>query len=342
MSHEYQFTSKDLVRLLVLPLIPVVLFAAAMHLGAALRVLPTPRPTLDTDRTILFHQAQASRSQHGANLLFIGDSSCLMDVSAPDLDAVLPAGSRTLNLGTLSYLDLNAYASILRHYFSANPGRVRTVVLLMHPEGLRRVAPTEYHVDALNHFYRGVDFCEPTMSPLICWAGGAIFQGRLLSRAVPLPLGGNYGKQYGFTHDLWRYLSEHQGSAIDPGTFDPKSAQGNAEYRLAKPLEKASQTFKAAVPAGVKLFVGITPTPQGFVDPSFPQRFKQMLGEWNQWLQADAVLDELPATLTDHLFASTAHLNAQGRQVYTDLLGKTLVPRISQSLPQRPARAKPE
>lgn len=327
-SHECQFTLPELVRLIAWPLFPVALFAASMHLGAALRWLPSPRAVLDTDRTILFHQAATSQGPHGARLLLTGDSSCLMDVSAEQLEASLPANQSTLNLGTLSYLDLPAYASLLERYFATNSGRVRTVLLLMHPEALRRVAPTDYHVIALNSFFSGIDFCDPATGPLFCWLGGAIFDGRLLSRAIPLPLAGNYGKRYGFTSDLWQYLSEHKGSAIDPGKFDPKSAMGNAEYRLAKQLESASKIFRAAIPANVKLVAGMTPTPESFAGRGFPSKFKELLQGWNEWLHADVILDDLPATLPDRLFASTAHLNEAGRRVYTSLLALILAPEL--------------
>jgi hypothetical protein len=327
-SHEYEFTLRDLVPLIAMPLIPLALFAVVMHVGASMAMLPKPRPTLDTDRTILFHQAEASRSQHDANLVIIGDSSSLMDVSAPTLQTALPSGNRTLSLGTLSYLDLHAYASILKHYLAANPGRLRHVVLLLHPEALRRVAPTEYHVNALNHYYAGEDFCDPSIGPFLCWVGGEIFRGRILSRTVPSPLGGHYGKSYGFSADLWRYLSQNQGSAVDPGKFDPKEALGNAEYRLSKQLEAASKEFKAEMPAGVKLSVGITPTPESFVPPGFDQKHKEMLRDWNVWLQADVILSELPATLPDRLFAGTAHLSAEGQRLYTDLLARVLAPHL--------------
>src|ERR1041385_1604285 len=97
-SHEYDFALADMLELLGWPLAPVALFAAAMHLGATLNVLPLPRPTLDIDRTILMHQAEASQSRHDAEMLLIGDSSCLMDVSAKQLGASPPEKHQVLNL----------------------------------------------------------------------------------------------------------------------------------------------------------------------------------------------------------------------------------------------------
>ena len=111
-SHTCEFEPKDLLRRLAMPLLPMAVFAALMHAGALVRLLPAPRPTLDIDRTLLVHQAEASRARHDADVLLLGDSSCLMDVDAKQLGNQL--GRPALNLGTLSYLDLNAAAALLR------------------------------------------------------------------------------------------------------------------------------------------------------------------------------------------------------------------------------------
>jgi hypothetical protein len=332
-SHEYDFAVADIAWMIGAPLLPVGLFALIMQLGASLNVFPSPHPTLDMDRTILFHQAEASRSRQDAGIVLIGDSSCLMDVSAKQLETGLGGGHRILNLGTLSYLDLNAYASFLQNYAVANPGRLRAVVLLLHPEALRQTAPSDYHVEAVSRFLNGRDFCDPSAPALFCWLGNDILKGRVLSRAIPTPLKGDYGRRYGFTTDLWRSLSDNQGSAIDPRKFDRRLAEGDAEYRLSKKLESASQAFKAAVPAGVKLFAGITPSPESYVLPGYQQRYEKLLQDWSQWLKPDATLAELPATLPDALFASSTHLTETGNRAFTETLTRHLAALLANPKP---------
>src|SRR5687768_2411690 len=68
-SHSYDFEPRDLLRLVTPPLIVVAVFAVLMHLGAALNLLPKPRPALDVDRTILIHQAEASKSRSDAQII---------------------------------------------------------------------------------------------------------------------------------------------------------------------------------------------------------------------------------------------------------------------------------
>ena len=316
-SHSYDFVPRDLARLIAPTLAIVALAAGVLHAAVHLNWLPRPRPTLDVDRTIVIHKIEASASRQDAEVLLMGDSSCLMDLSALKLSSEI--GRPVLNLGTLSYLDLNAHATLLRRFVAANPNQLKAVVLLLHPEALRRPAPEQYHTNVFEHFVAGRD--HVTKRTLAHWLGLESFRTRVLSRALPTPLGGAYGQRYGFSSDLQSYLTRHRGSAIDP---DPKAFQGNPEYRLAPQLESQSRSFKTAVPAGIKLFVAITPVPAGFAPPNYPRQHRQLLEQWGQWLGADATLTNLPGTLPDNLFAKTTHLNEAGTAEFTALLARDL------------------
>jgi hypothetical protein len=322
-SHAYQFTLRDLLQLIGLPLLPVVFFSLILHGGAAWHGLPAPRPTLDVDRTVLVHQAEASRAPDSAEVLLLGDSSCLMDVSAPLLGQRL--GRSVLNLGTFSYLDLNAYALLLRRHVEANPGHVRAVVLLMHPDALRQLSANSWYSSFLQSFFEGKDHLAATnlVDHLANLSGLEILRGRMLARLLPRPLPGAYGRFYGFTSDLDRFLTRNRGSAIDP---DSQPLKGSAEYRLAPRFQVDSRAFRAAVPPTAKLIVGITPVPEKFAGPIYPSLQKQMLAQWSQWLGADAVLDQATAAMPDGLFARTTHLNAAGQRDYTEQLAQSLAP----------------
>jgi hypothetical protein len=326
-SHSYDFVPGDLVRLLAPTLVFVALAAGLLHAANRLNLLPRPRPTLDVDRTIVIHKIEASGSRQDAEVLLMGDSSCLMDLSAVKLTREI--GRPVLNLGALSYLDLNAHATLLQRFVAANPNQLKAVVLLLHPEALRRPAPEQYHTAVFEHFVAGQD--HVTKRNLAHWLGLESFRTRLLCRALPTLLAGAYGRRYGFSSDLQSYLARQRGSAIDP---DPKAFQGNPEYRLAPQLESQSRAFKTVVPPGVKLFVAITPVPAGFAPPNFAQQHRQMLERWSQWLGADAALVDLPPTLPDDLFAKTTHLNEAGTAEFTTLLARSLSSRLSPQSPQ--------
>lgn len=330
-SHEAAFSPKDLAGLIVGPLIAVILFAGLMHGGARVNLWPAPRLTLNADQTILIHQAEASRARQQADVLFLGDSSCLTDFSALELTAALP-GHRVLNLGTLSYLDLAAGATMLRHYVAANPGRLRVVVVLLHPEMLRGIEPVPQHARLLAAHDAGKDFCDRTQARGVveCALGLEVFRGRWLCRLRPAPLAAAYGRYYGFTRDLDRFLTAHQGSAVDPNRFVPGPGRGNAEYRLSPTLESGSRALRAAVPAGVKLLAGITPVPESFALQDHAARCARILGQWRLWLEPDGLLAGLPGTLPDELFASVTHLNARGAQRYTQILAEHLRAHLTQ------------
>ncbi|RME95033.1 MAG: hypothetical protein D6766_04325 [Verrucomicrobia bacterium] len=323
-SHRYQFTAQDVFRHFGPLIAAVALLAGLLHGAAVLGWLPAPRPTVDVDRTILVHQAEASRRPHPARTLLIGDSSCLMDVAAGRLGEIL--GEPVLNLATLSYLDLPTHAVLVREFDRANPGRLQRVILLMHPESLRlRVVPEYFRRQVLD-FLAGRDSPAKTgMARRIEQVLGVQrLRGRVLSRATPWPLPGAYGRFYGFSRDLELFMEENAGSAVDPHRFVPEREGASAEYRLAPRFESESRRFRQLLPEGVQLLVGITPSPRSFVLPDHTDRCRSMLQQWAAWLEADRALESLPAVLPDDQFASRAHLNAQGRLPYTRQLARAL------------------
>src|SRR5215510_5549239 len=134
-SHRCEFSWRELWRELAWSLAPVGLFAVALHVGVQTSMWPRPRPTFDTERTVLLHQADACRKADPVEVLLLGDSSCMMNVSARRLSERL--GRPVLNLGTFSFLDLNAHALFLKEYVQHHSVPPRAIVLLLHPDALR-------------------------------------------------------------------------------------------------------------------------------------------------------------------------------------------------------------
>jgi hypothetical protein len=320
-SHIYAFGYRDLMRLIGGPLVFAAGFAVLMHGGTALKLLPKPRPTLDVDRTIIVHQAEASASQSDAEVLLIGDSSCLIDVSARQLSEAL--GRPALNLGTLSFLDLNEYAVLLRRFAAANPNTLKAVVLLMHPEALRRAPGGTHHAPFFRAFLGGDDFFDPrTIRDRVSHALGLEkFRSRIVARILPTPLSGVYRGRFGFSENLETFMAENRGSSVE---LKSVKFEGNAEYRLGGQLESTSRAFRSAVPPGVKLIAAITPAPRGHVLRNYEETQRRMLERWAVWLGADLVLADLPPTMPDEMFAMATHLNAQGAREYTTLVAASL------------------
>jgi hypothetical protein len=328
-SHEYHFGVVQMASATGLMILPVVVFAGIMHLGALLKILPTPWPALDVDHTILTHQANASVTSSGAEVLFIGDSSCLMDVSAKALEENFQGQAHFLNLGSFMYVGWNGYATMLTRYAEANPGRLRTIVLLVHPEMLRGVGPVSHYLVFLSDFYAGADQTDAASfrGQLRGTCGLSIFEDRFWSR-LPLPLPREYGRFYGFNLDLNHFMEKHHGSAVDPHQYVPAPGEGNAEYRLAPAIQPACMALKAAVPPGAQLVLGLAPVPESFASKDHAFRYHRLLQEWGQQIQAEVLLTNLPSTMPDACFASTAHLNEKGASRYTEMLAECLKNRL--------------
>jgi len=323
-SHRYHVAAKDLARMVGGPLLAVGLFALATHTLVGLGWLPTPRAALDTDRVILLHQVEASRSRRPTEVVLLGDSSCLMDVDARQLAGRL--GRSTLNLGTLSYVDLESLGRLLSGFARQNPGSPHVAMLLMHAQSLRVRDTSNQHVRALRAHLAGRDDFEAGTwrGRMDRWLGLEQWRGRVLARGVPFPLAGAYGRHYGFTHDLWRHLDANLGSALDPQQFDPHTATGSAEYRLAPALESESRAFRRLLPSHSTLLVGITPVPATVAGPQPEAEWARMLATWSAWLSPAVALTNLPAVMGAAEFATVTHLNGPGRARYTGLLAEAL------------------
>lgn len=320
-SHSYEFETRDVLKRVVAALVPLLAAAAFMHAGVRLNFLPAPCPTLDAERTVLVHRVEAARAAGTAEVLLVGDSSCLMNVSARELEREL--GRPVLNLATFSFLDLAAHAALVREYVRANPGRLKTVVLLQHPETLRRLAPERYYTNVFAHILAGTD-APPGAGfdgQLRHVLGLEYFQSRVLGRLLPLPLPGAYGRRYGFTHDLDAHLMRERGSLVDP-ELAPLGKR--PEYRLAASLETGSRAFRSALPEGVELLVGMTPVPVRLASQDFQRWQRDHLVVWSAWLHPAVALTNLPAVLPDESFMRATHLREGEISLYTKALADAI------------------
>ena len=78
------------------------------------------------------------------------------------------------------------------------------------------------------------------------------------------------------------------------------------------------------MPPEAKLVVALSPIPESLASANFTSRWEQLLRQWGQWMGADQVMTNLPATLPDSCFASTTHLNQRGAERYTRLFAERL------------------
>ncbi len=315
-SHRCLFPLRRLAGPLAGPLLVPAILALLLHAGARLDVLPPVHPVLDVDRTILVHQAMASGRPSDASVVLIGDSSCLMNVDAPLLAREL--GVSVLNLGTLSYLDLDSFLRLLERHLSSRRDPPLTVALLVHPDFVRRGAPSQAHVEMLENYLEGRE--SGGSSSWRDLLGLTVAEERLRSR-LPVPLlPMDYRIRYGFSSRLFEHMERSLGTAEDPGSLDPgKLLEGSRDYHVAAYHRRQAARWAGRLPAASRLRVGLSPLPESFVEG-----LPELQESWTGLFEGAEPLSGLPETLPDSRFASRAHLRPESAPEYTRILARVL------------------
>jgi hypothetical protein len=231
------------------------------------------------------------------------------------------SGVSVRNLGTLSFLNVASFGSLLENYVGANSTPPEKIVLLVHPEFVRRNSPSRAHLASLENYLAATDFYYGVNRrfDLRRLLGVHIVEGRLLGR-LPVPLPDRFGEEYGFTTDLMRYLENHQGSVADPRMLAPENLTGSSDYRIAKSHAVGIEKFMSAVPEGAQVYLGLTPLPESFPSSSYQSRYDALLSDWNAIFVGTEGLIGLPAVLEDNQFATKAHLKSEAALEYTETL----------------------
>ena len=322
-SHHYVFDFKWLISHLGLPVIFIVIIASMLHLGA--RLLPSPRATWDMDRTIMATKADLSSRDEGADIVLIGDSSCLMNIDASQLSEL--TGKKVINLGTVSFLDMKVFSHLLDRYLKAQSKLPSQVVLMVHPDFLRRSSPSKSHVAWINDYMAGRDHATKgeSWSSVEYLLGVHVIRGRLLSW-LPRPLSSAFGAYFGFTSNLESYMWDHQGSAVDPRSLKEADLKGSKEYRISTTNQNNAALFAQIIPEGTQLAVALSPTPASFADESLVPKLASILQDWKSALNAENSFETLPLALEDNKFANKTHLNPEASKTYTLRLSDLLKP----------------
>ena len=313
-SHTYEFDVKWLASHLGLPLLFIAIIAGLLHVCAPF--LPAPRATWDMDRTIMATKADMALKDESADIVLIGDSSCLMNIDASQLGEL--TGKKVINLGTVSFLDMKIYSNLLDRYLKAQSKAPSQIVLMVHPDFLRRSSPSNSHVQWITDYMAGKDHATNGES----WGsaeyllGVHVIRGRLLSW-LPRPLAAAFGSYFGFTTGLETYMWEHQGSAVDPRSIKAPDLKGSKEYRISSANLGNSEAFTKVIPEGVQLTVALSPTPASFADGDLTPKLASILQEWKTTLKADDAFISLPLALEDTQFANKTHLTPEASRAYT-------------------------
>jgi hypothetical protein len=335
-SHQYNFSLRELAGG-VLPTLGILVgLAVLLHLGDSIGLLPEPPVGLIPESVVLHHQSRACRSESAAEILVMGDSTCLAGTDALALSRQLPGRPHVLSLALFVWLDVSVYGEEVADFAAAHPGQLRAVVLLVTPAKLAGWGLGEdgrQLWDNVHHPKR------PTGQQWLAelnndWLGAQLMRERMFSHLLATPLRGKGAAQYGFGSEIDAYMTVHQGSLAGQGESIPprKGSQpvpvASHLWPLAAGLEAPSRAFRARLPPGVKLFIGLTPNAAASTDRADNLRQADLLRRWNAWVGADALLTNLPPTLPYGFFSGGNHLNYRGQQRFTAKLAQDLEPLV--------------
>lgn len=319
-SHAYRFERRDLARNLAAT-VGLVLLAGCVALGL-LQTSLAGKPALlgDADSTILATKARLASESSRARVAFVGDSSCLINVDIPTLRA---AGIEAVNLGTLSYLGLDAFGLLARRFCESHGGG--EVVLVVHPECLRLAQPSAEHrkilETALNLTEPARGFHTGSAAELL---GFEDLRARWIDRALPTPLRGGLGARYGFTRDLQRELLGNGGTLEETANGVAGASTASAEYRIAPRIRSECERFRNLLPPGTRLHLVISPVPHSHALRRHEATVSEMATTVAAHLGAEGLRDPLPSILPDTDFGTITHLRPEAARRYTQRLADAL------------------
>jgi hypothetical protein len=327
-GHEYRFAIREACGALLPTLAVLICIAAGLKLMVITGLMPAVASVNNAGTTILAHQASAARSHYPGEVVLLGDSTCLVGVDAASLSRELPGQPPALNLSLFIWLALKDYGEVLADFASANPGQVRTVVLLLTPEKLGAdIRPTEEEL--WHNVRREVQGLSTPIVPSATLRDRLGFGGlreNLLSHVLATPLRGKGPGVafYGFCSGVDAYMTAHDGSYLEFGSLARPRKIPQRKWAFVADLEVESRAFRSRVPPGAKFFAGLTPIAESYCSPDERVQRLDMLHRWNRWIQADALLTNLPPSLPDVLFAGQGHLNEAGQKRFTSALARQL------------------
>lgn len=320
-SHFYDYTARQLLGI-VAPILAVFLGSiVVLHL-----VDWAGWPPLRLDDGGIRHQIKMAHSHHPAQIVFVGDSTCWCGIDASELSKELPGHVPALNLSLFIWFDLKRYAQQTADFARSNPNQVKWVVLLVCAGKLSdslespdnsKLWYSSSEKETRSHSFLGSD--DFFTGSLLCerWA----------QLIFPETLHGRGANFFGFTSEIGKFMTAHDGGAFDFGEYIPFKNQKNTyDWNLPVGFEPFCRSFREKMAPGAKLAIGLTPAVLGTIPPDSRDHHLARLEQWNSYIHADLVLSNLPVTLPTPCFAPGGHLNALGQKIFTSAVAKEISP----------------
>jgi hypothetical protein len=294
------------------------------------------------DHVIVWQQYQRAENSVNADVLFLGDSSCLMGIDFITLQAELKPRS-VRSLCSIAYVGPAGYGKMLRkHVQSATTSEY--LVLFFHPANFNRDITAESWIDILESMDHKEIPAKSFLETITLTIQNGLF-GPWLFHAMPGKMGVYYGTVWNFARDVRVY-----GHAIDPGTglntqtYTLQNSQQPFQYApstkseyaindlFIESLGKLSQDIIASGVNPDRIYLAIAPVPYSSHSRLFENDRSSAISTIINTLQIgqDQVLP-LPISLANEIFSSATHLNRWGNQAYSMLLADVLRARLEAS-----------
>jgi len=254
-------------------------------------LLPAEAHLSNPDSAIISTKALLASQTTGKSIAFVGDSSCLINIDIPTLRN---HGIDAVNLGTLSYLSIDAFGRLAQRFCEGKSSP--EVILVVHPECLRLTEPSMEH--------------------------RAILESALSIPGVPGEgLSGNRFQR----ETLSSRLLATGGTMEETATFDPRSPHGSAEYRLARRIRGECEAFRGLLPKGVRVRLVISPIPQSHALKTHQATVSQIQRDVAAWLDAGDPALSMPTILPDSEFGTITHLLPHSARNYSEGLARQMM-----------------
>lgn len=320
--------------------------AVLVALAVASQHLPSQEGERGLEAIIVREQIRRARTVR-PDLLIVGDSSALMGVDARLLSRSLHVDVESL--ATLGWVGPAGYAQFVRAV-SRTPGTPKVVLLLMCGAGLQVEEPTFAQtgyeaavLQELGHPPENANDREEAIVPASIpafsrqWARTVVSAARervytrtfLVLLSPPLP--GRLGFYYGWPEDIARAMDRDRGSLVDPTLGDLKTIRVAYQFSISDAVRRRLPAFAAAArtSGATNIWFGITPVPQTVVGPGTLESRAEVASRCLQRLGLSAAAElPAPAWLPATSFATFTHLNALGRQRYSEILVELLRTRL--------------
>lgn len=321
-SHTYEPGWKQAGLLGLWTVLTLLAVAATLQAGLSMKALPPASLRQDPDSVIIGTKGKMAREKDSASVVFVGDSSCLVNV---DMATLLEAGGvRGVNLGLLSYLSIHSFGRIAQEAVkSRGQGRI---VLVVHPDALRLAAVSLPHEKLLAAIFDDAPVeIWGSPNPVARILGFDEFRDRVMNRIIPEPLRGAFGAHYGFSGDLEKELLRSRGTMREARTFDPKLETASGEYRLATRIESECRGFRGRLPVGTRVRIIISPVPASIARKNHENQMDEFQARLESWLGADPWVSKMPSVLPDSQFATVTHLLQEASIQYSQVLRERLI-----------------